>query len=206
MAAIKHTLALDIPDTACNNILRIWDASMYGEGLDVDCPRLDITMPGFSVPIYYTELTPGFVKNINAVDLGLQHPQSTVPVVLPDGLYKIRYSVSPNDKVFVEYYHLRTTTLMSIYYQELCKVQLETCEPDVEQHQKLHDLRYIKMYIDAAKAKTEYCHAPKEGVEMLNYAEKLLRKYLTGCCVSCPNGSVHYHVGYGGAPYGHQTH
>ena len=55
------------------------------------------------------------------------------------------------------------------------------------------------MYIDAAKAKTEYCHAPKQGVEMLAYADKLLKKYMTGCCVSC-SGS---HGGYTHGSHGH---
>lgn len=187
MATIRHTLALDIPDTACDTILRIWDASVYGEGLDVDCPRLDIWLPGFVIPKYFTELAPDFVLTLDAKDLGLQHPQAETPLSLPDGLYKVRYSVSPNELVFVEYYHLRTTNIMNLYYQEICKLQLEACEPDAEQHQKLHDLRYIKMYIDAAKAKAEYCHAPEQAVDMLAYAEKLLRKYLTGCCVSCLN-------------------
>lgn len=187
MATIRHTLALDIPDTACDTILRVWDASVYGQGLDVDCPRLDIWLPGFLVPKYYTDLQPNFVKNLNAKDLGLQHPLAETPLSLPDGLYKIRYSVSPNDKVFVEYHHLRTANIMNMYYYEICKVQLEPCEPGPEQHQKLHDLRYIKMYIDAAKAKTEYCHAPKQGVDMLAYAEKLLRSYMTGACLSCHN-------------------
>jgi hypothetical protein len=62
------------------------------------------------------------------------------------------------------------------------------------------------MYIDAAKAKAEYCHAPIEGVEMLAYAEKLLRKYLTGCCITCPNGTVQYYTGHGGPIHGHHTH
>lgn len=204
MPTIKHTLALEIPDTACDTILRIWDGSVYGQGLDVDCPRLDIYLPGFTAPIYYTELTPGFVKNLTAKDMNLQHPLDATPMTLPDGLYKIRYSVSPNDKVFVEYYHLRTTGIMNMYYRELCKVQLEACEPSAEQHQKLHDLRYIKMYIDAAKAKAEYCQSPKQATDMLAYAEKLLHKYLTGCCVTC-SGSVHYHVGQGPV-HGHHTH
>jgi hypothetical protein len=197
MATIRHILALDIPDTACDTILRVWDASVYAQGLDVDCPRLDIWLPGFVVPKYYTDLQANFVKNLNAIDLGLQHPLSDTPVTLPDGLYKIRYSVSPNDKVFVEYHHLRTTNIVNMYYQEMCKVQLEPCEPDTEQHQKLHDLRYIKMYIDAAKAKAEYCHAPEQAVDMLAYAEKLLRKYLTGCCVSCTNNGTQFFIGNG---------
>lgn len=185
--AIKHTLALDIPDTACENIIRIWDASVYGEGLDIDCPRLDIYLPGFSMPIYYTEaegLEPNFVLNLSTSDLGIT-AANTEPGTFPDGLYTIRYSVSPNDIVYVQYYHLRVTHLMNTYYREVCKIQLQACEPNAEQHQKMHDLRYIKMYIDAAKAKAEYCHAPTQAVEMYTYAEKLLAKYLTGCCITC---------------------
>jgi len=191
--AIKHTLALDIPDTACENILRIWDASVYGAGLVVDCPRLDIYLPGYSIPIYYTSnalatppvvLLPGFVKNLSTTDLGITHADDE-PGNFPDGLYTIKYSVSPNDKVFVQYYHLRVTHLTNVYYQEVCKIQLQACEPTAEQHQRMHDLRYIKMYIDAAKAKAEYCHAPIQANEMYDYAKKLLAKYLTGCCVTC---------------------
>lgn len=191
--AIKHTLALDIPDTSCENILRIWDASVYGVGLDVDCPRLDIYLPGFSIPIYYTTnatatpptvLDGGFVKNFSTADLGITHPNDNAGS-FPDGLYTIRYSVSPNDTVYVQYYHLRVTSLMNKYFKEVCKIQLQACEPTAEQHQKLHDLRYIKMYIDAAKAKAEYCHAPVQANEMYVYAEKLLAKYQTGCCVTC---------------------
>ena len=187
--AIRHTLALDIPETACENIIRILDASIYGLGLAVDCPRLDIYLPGFSLPIYYTHedgLTPGFMLNLSTADLGITTHDSPAGT-FPDGLYTIRYSVSPNETVYVQYYHLRTTTLTNTYYREICKVQLQACEPNAEQHQRLHDLRYIKMYIDAAKAKAEYCHAPVQAVEMYQYAEKLLAKYLTGCCVSCNN-------------------
>jgi hypothetical protein len=193
--AIKHTLALDIPDTACENILRIWDASVYGAGLAVDCPRLDIYLPGYSLPIYYTSnstltppvvLAPGFVKNLSTTDLGITHADDE-PGNFTDGLYTIKYSVSPNNLVYVQYYHLRVTSLMNTYYGEVCKIQLEACEPTAEQHQRMHDLRYIKMYIDAAKAKAEYCHAPVQATEMYDYAKRLLDKYLTGCCVSCNN-------------------
>ena len=184
--AIRHNLALDIPETACENIIRIIDASVYGEGLAIDCPRLDIYLPGFSVPVYVTDIEPNFVLNLSTIDLGLTTSDNPLGI-LPDGLYTIKYSVSPNETVFVQYYHLRTTMLMNKYYKEICKVQLQPCEPTAEQHQKMHDLRYIKMYIDAAKAKAEYCHSPKQAIEMYTYAEKLLNKYLSGCCVSCNN-------------------
>lgn len=186
MAALKHHLSLDVPDTACENILRICDASVYAQGLNVDCQRLDIYVPGYTVPVYITEgLTPGFCKNFSAYDLGLMPVNNPAVADLPDGLYTIKYSVSPNDKVYVEYYHLRITATLNTYYKEVCKVQLAACEPTPEQHDKMHDLRYIKMFLEAAKAKAEYCHSPKDAVNMLAYAQKLLKKYQSGCCSTC---------------------
>lgn len=184
--ALKHHLALDVPDTACENVLRIADASVYVDTLGVDCLRLDIYVPGYSVPVYISEgLTPNFNLNLSASDLGLIPVNHPSIVDLPDGLYTIKYSVSPNDKVYVEYYHLRITSTLNTYYKEVCKVQLATCEPTPEQHDKMHDLRYIKMFLEAAKAKAEYCHSPKDAVNMLAYAQKLLKKYQSGCCSTC---------------------
>lgn len=184
--AIKHFLALDVPDTGCETVLKISDSSTYGVGLLKDCLRLDIYLPGFATPVYINDLNPLFNLNLSTIDFGLQTVDTDVLQSLPDGLWKIRFSVSPNDKVYVEYYHLRTTRITNLYYKELCKLRLSTCEPDSETHQKLHDLRYIKMYIDGAKSKAEYCHSPNQAVEMLAYAEKLLKKYNSGnCCLTC---------------------
>lgn len=185
--ALKHVLQLDIPETACENILRIVDTSIYANKnlLPVDCERLDITLPGFSQPVYISEnLEEGFCLSLNADDLEIvcDNPAS---VTLADGLYTIKYSICPNEKVHVTYYHLRTTCAMNNYYKELCKLRLEACEPDEDVKQKLSDLRYIKSLLDAAKAKAEVCHAVKEGVEMLGYANKLLSKYVSGCCITC---------------------
>jgi hypothetical protein len=184
--AIRHNLALDIPETANPNALIIRDASIYGAGLPVECIRLDITLPGFTVPLYITEdLTPGFQENFGAKELGLQDQDETTLLRLPDGVYKIRFSVAPNDKVYVEYYHLRTTHILNKYYKLLCKINLEACEPEPSQREKLQKLREIKMYIEAAKAKTEHCHSPEKGIQLLTYADSLLSKFEKGCCKNC---------------------
>lgn len=185
--ALKHVLQLDIPDTACENILRIVDASIYAPKhlLSIGCERLEVTLPGFTQPVYITEdLEEGFSVNLNANDLEIVC-DNPAHVTLADGLYTITYSICPNDKVSVTYYHLRTTCAMNSYYKELCKLRLEECEPDEDVKQKLSDLRYIKSLLDAAKAKAEVCHATKEGVDMLGYANKLLSKYKSGCCITC---------------------
>lgn len=187
--ATRHELALDVIETSCENILNIRDQSVYALGLNVDCPRLDVWVPGFAQPNYFDTPTTGLLPNF---DLRLSPTQLCVPGLpvsatstLPDGIYTIRYSVSPNNLAFVEYYHLRTTKLTNAYYKELCKLRLEPCEPTAEIKQKLNDLRYIKMLIDGAKAKTEYCHSPKQGKEMYDFAAKQLHKYQNGCCLTC---------------------
>jgi len=186
--AIRHFLALDIPETACATIIKINDSSVYGTGMVIDCPRLQITLPGTNQPI---ELVPppttGFVLNLSGITLGMQSMSTSTLMELPDGLYTITYSVSPNNLVYVTHYHLRTTKAKRRYFEELCKLQLQTCEPTNEYLQKLNELRYIFMLIDAAKAKAEYCHATGPAVDMLSYAIKLLDSFDSSCCVTCNN-------------------
>lgn len=192
MASVtQHQLALEIPEQSCCDRIRIYDASVYASGIAVDCETLEIKIPGYSntVTFAYTDATDpldqGFDNIYTTVDLGLQAAGSSTLSCLPDGLWTFQYSVSPNDQVNVKYYHLRTCNALTEYYKELCKIQLAECEPTAEMKQHLADLRYIKMLYDAAKAKVEYCHAPDQGVAMLQYANKLMKKYQDGCCVTC---------------------
>jgi hypothetical protein len=130
-----------------------------------------------------------FMKNFDirftAADLAIQAQFPETLTCLPDGLYILRYSVNPNDTKYVKYYHLRTTRAMNTYLKELCKIQLAQCEPTAELKQRIADLRYIRMLLDAAKAKAEFCHAPDQAQDMLNYANKLMKKFQEGCCVTC---------------------
>lgn len=181
----KHILSLDIPDTASPYTLRICDSSAYSNLLPVDCPLLAITPPGFSAPVYITPDSTPFLLNLTAGDIGMNTSPNGDPVSLPDGVYHVRYSVSPNDKVYVEYYHLRVTELLNSYYKVLCQVRLSECEIDDSYHSNLHKLREIKLYIDAAKANVEFCHAPQKGMQMYEYAKKLLMHFYDTCCTTC---------------------
>jgi hypothetical protein len=175
---IRHTLSLEIPDVKNPMILRLVDTSQYGEGLPVDCGTLQITLPGHMTAVVL-DVTPGFIGNITGSDLGLGN------TALPDGVYTIRYSVSPNDKVWVEYDHLRTTGVLTRYYEQLCRLALENCEAPADVKQRGLDLQHIKLYLDAAKAKVEYCHQVHHGMELVAYAEKLLKRYSTTYCLNC---------------------
>lgn len=177
---IRHTLSLEVPDTKNPTILRLVDTSIYADGLQVNCPTLHVTAPGFIQPAEIT-VTKDFIRNLTAADLGI----GTVDSTLSDGVYVIRYSVSPNDKVYVEYNHLRVTNISNRYHEELCRLALTPCEAPADIKERGRELQTIKLYIDAAKAKVEYCHQMKQGIDLLTYADKLLTRYTTKHCLNC---------------------
>ena len=178
----NHVLSLEVPTVMNTCILSIFDTSVYTDLIPITCPTLQITVPGFS---YSTEITvnPYFNQAITACDLKLQTQNcGTSYTDIPDGIYIIRYSVSPNDIVFVEYNHLRITKALNRYNNILCRVDVADCDPPFRIKQKLEALRIIRMYLDAAKAKVEFCHEPQKGMSLYNYALKLLMKME---CVNC---------------------
>ncbi len=179
--ASKHQLSLELPDTNNIKVLRLFDTSLYAEDLAIDCGTLRITSPGFNLPVAI-EILKGFNIVLNACSLGLQRTNcQDASQPIPDGVYVINYSVAPNTSVFVEYNHLRTTQTTNKYFNLLCDLEMSACEPDADVKEKLEELRLIKSFIDAAKAKVEYCHEPQAGMELLIYAQKRLNKYATEC-------------------------
>jgi hypothetical protein len=174
--AEKHILSLEIPTVANCEILSIRDTSQYTDLLPIDCPELLITTPGFNSPALVA-VTPNFDLNLTACDLGIQTSDcGTSRIEIPDGVYVVRYSVSPNDKVYVEYNHLRITKILTLYYKILCDLDLKTCEPTVDRKELVDKMNYLRTLIDAAVSKVEYCTSPSQGMEMYNYVLKELQK------------------------------
>jgi len=182
--AEKHILSLEIPIVGNCEILSIRDTSQYSDVIAKDCPELLITTPGFNSPALIS-VTPGFDINLAACDLQIQTTDCGVKnAALPDGIYVIRYSLSPNDKVYVEYNYLRTVSILNLYYEVLCGLNLAACEPSSEKEALIKEVNYIRTLIDSAKAQVEYCINPRKGMELYNYAMKRLRKIL---CSTSPS-------------------
>lgn len=160
------------------------DESIYTNKLPVNCGTLQITPPGFNTP-KTIDVSSEFNLVLNACDLGLQTVDcGNTSNDVPDGIYIVRYSVSPNDQVYVEYNHLRVTQLLNSYYQKMSELEVSACAPAVDVKNQLDELRLIKSFIDTAKAKVEYCHENKEAMDILQYAQKRLMKL---DCRSCLN-------------------
>jgi len=184
----NHVLSLEAQDVMNKCVLRLVDTSVYLITPAPQCMQLDVLLPGFSVPTRITDLEQGFNLNLTACDLGIQSTNcGTSYLDLPDGIYVIRYSVSPNEYVYVEYNHLRMTCALNKYYEVLCELDLGACEPQDKIREKLVRLNIIKGYLDSAKAKVEICHEPSKGMDLYRYAVKQLDKMLcnSSSCSTC---------------------
>jgi hypothetical protein len=188
----QHILSLEAPDTLNGCVLRIVDTSIYNSMIPVKCPALWVTPPGFNTSVQFTDsagdgsnvvLSPGFMLNLTACDLEMQSSGcGTYYNDLPDGIYPIKYSVSPNEYVYVEYNHLRITKALIKIQKIYCDLDLGACDPPAVVDEKLKKIRLIQQFLYAAKAQVEYCLHAKKGMELYNYAVKLLDKML---CVNC---------------------
>jgi hypothetical protein len=180
--ASKHQLSLDIPETNNCQVFRVFDTSLYTEDLEVTCGTLQITSPGFNEPVNIDVLK-GFNLILNACTLGIQSSNcGTTSQRLPDGIYTIKYSVSPNDKVYVEYQYLRVCQTLNKYFNFLCRLEMAACEPQADVKADLEELRMIKSFIDAAKVKVEYCQSPQQGMDLFLYAQSRLQRFGKDCC------------------------
>jgi len=179
----NHVLSLEVPTVLNTCVMTVMDTSVYTDLIPVVCETLAITVPGFTYSVELPISNTGFLENITACDLGLQTADcGTSYVDIPDGIYIIKYSVSPNDQVYVEYNHLRISKALNLYNRILCQVDVNACDPPFIIKEKLEALRMIFMYLQAAKSKVETCHEPQKGMTLYNYAMKLLKKM---SCINC---------------------
>lgn len=181
--ASRHILSLEIPTVSNCELLCIKDTSQYSKELAVDCEELLITLPGYSVPVLI-KVDKDFDMCLTACTMALQTSGcGSTQAEIPDGIYIIKYSVSPNSKVYVEYNHLRVTKLLTTYYEVLCDLNVQACQPDINKQELLSEMYYIKTMIDAAVSNVEYCQSSAQGMQLYNYAKQRLNK------VSCPSGN-----------------
>lgn len=178
-------LLLEVPTSFNPKTFRIFDSSIYNEDITVTCARLEVTPPGFDYPCII-DVEPYFNIVLNVSNLGLARVSKYEDLGdLPDGVYKLRYSIAPNDKVWVEYECLRNQRLLDKWFRAYCRVKLKGCDPTRKQNEDLHTLFLIKQKIDAAKIEVDYCENTDNGMDIYNYASKQLDKFIDGGCKNC---------------------
>jgi hypothetical protein len=182
---MANSLSIEVPLISNSLAMRIYDTSLWDDDVTVSSISLDIIPPGYTDSVTFAE-SKGFDRLFNASNLGITTViDPTSMGALPDGIYIIRITA---DADWVEYNHLRQTCLLKDYYKALCSLKLDPCDTiDKNIEAKRRELMQIKSYIDAAKAKVEWCNAPGEGIELHNFAKKQLSNFSLSAspCKSC---------------------
>lgn len=158
--------------------MRLCDSSNYNPDIEIDGAVLEVTPPGFSCSVFF-ELKPRFSIVLNSSNLKIQAAKSRAQLAcLPDGVYKIRYSINPNTKLYVEYDLLRNTMQLLAYYKAVCDLYDKR---DRITHklfeQRRTDLMWIRDLVFGAKYKVEECCQAEEGINMYNEANRLLVEF-----------------------------
>lgn len=177
----KHILQLDVPPTSNQGVFLIDDISIYDTLIPVSCPNIQILPPGFAVPTSISSMTPGFRLILNACTIGILPAagcSSSCPN-LPDGVYHIRYSVAPNDAVYVEYDVLRTTMAINRLNTVLSNANIKCCIPDQEAQYIITQCDLIRNFLLTAKLLVENKHQVADGINMYNFAVSLIVKMET---------------------------
>lgn len=174
-------LILDIRDTSDVRTLRIDDSSFYNPNIKVECGLLEITPPGYIESINFN-VEEGFSTVLNSSNLRLSKVRVYTDLsALPDGIYKIKYSIKPNSSAWVEYDYMRVNTILKQYNTELCSIKLQPSPLDKKTKERLKRIREIKGYIDTSKLEVDEFGNRWRGLELYKYAQELLNTTCKNC-------------------------
>jgi hypothetical protein len=176
-------LLLDFKSSKTGKSFEIKDISVYNTDGPVSCGTLKVTPPGFEKKPKYYDVLKGFMLNVNMSNLGIQkvnHFDQLKP--LPDGAYHIRYSINPNDKIFVEYVYFNTFNINKVYVDKVAEFLEEKCDmTQAQKRERVDQLWEISNNIDLCKTAAEDCLSLSEAEILYNEAVDLLTKMDNKC-------------------------
>ena len=173
-------LQLDILVVPTYNTLTLGvaDASIYPTNPPVvSSPTIEITVPGFdvvSLPFNVNDF-----NIFNSLSLGLTtFGQPLLP--LPDGVYKLKYTVAPAYENFVEKTIIRVEQLQEKFDEAFMKLDMMECDRAIKTQQKV-DLNTIYFFIQGAIAAANNC-AVAESNKLYNQANMMLNNFIKNNC------------------------
>jgi hypothetical protein len=178
MAEVK--LDITIIDTHNPFFLGVGDLSVYPNGFNIVSPSLQITPPGYNSVI--VNFTPHNINLYNSENLGITC-EGEDKVKLPDGIYKIKYTITPAYKHSVERTFIRVDGLLESLDELFVSLDIAQCDKATSDSD-MRKLNEINMYVQFAIASANKC-ANTYATESYLKALKLIRKYKETHCVKC---------------------
>ena len=172
-------LKLDIIVVPTYNVLSlaVMDASTYPDDPPlVSGATIDIDVPGFglvSLPFMIQELNIFTSSNLGISAVGVSEP-------LPDGIYKLKYSIAPSTVNFVDKTIIRVDKLQEKFDEAFMKLDMMECDRAIKTQSKV-TLNTIYFFIQGAIAAANNC-AEVEANKLYAQANNMLNNFIKNNC------------------------
>lgn len=156
----KTLLNIKIEPTFDIYSIGFMDMSYYQNPSEIIAPSFEIT-----TPIYSTKVSlPFFPQKVNiyrSQDLKLNCEEDKY-IIIPDGVYTVKYSVFPSETYYVEKSFYRIDNLICKFEEKFLEIDLSFCNCDNKLKSKLKNkLREIRMLIESLIAASNVCDFKK---------------------------------------------
>lgn len=175
MADIK--LDLLIIDTHSPLSIAVGDFSIYPTNYTPVSPTLLISASGF--PEVTLEFNARDINIITSENLGITCSGECL-VPLPDGIYKLKYTINPAHENYVEKTFLKVDLLLERYDAVFMQLDMMECDEAIS-YQKKVELEHISLLIQGAVAAANNC-ADKQALKLYAAADKQLKYFKTNKC------------------------
>jgi hypothetical protein len=183
MADLKLDI-LVIP-TYSTTTLGVADASVYPTNPPVvSSPTIEVSVPGFGVfvlPFSVNDFNVFTTSNLGITPVGVNQP-------LPDGVYRLRYSVAPAYLNFVEKSIVRVEQLQEKFDKAFMKLDMMECDRAIKTQAKV-DLNTIYFFMQGSIAAANNC-ATEESTKLYNQANMMLDNFLKNNCGCSGNNYI----------------
>lgn len=175
MADLKLDIIV-VPTYNVNN-LAVMDASVYPDDPPlVSGATIDIDVPGFglvSLPFYIQELNIFTSSNLGISAVGVSEP-------LPDGIYKLKYSIAPSTVNYVNKTIMRVDQLQEKFDEAFMTLDMMECDRAIKTQSKV-TLTTINFFIQGAIAAANNC-AEVEANKLYRQADNMLNNFIKNNC------------------------
>ena len=157
--------------------LGVMDASTYPtDPPNVSSPSIKITVPGFGdtiLPFDVNAFNLYTTANLGITEVGSEQP-------LPDGIYRLRYSVSPANVNYVEKTIMRTEKIQEKFNRAFLQLDLMECDGAIKTQSSV-TLNSINFFIQGSIAAGNNC-AEYEANKLYTQADNMLNNFLKSNC------------------------
>lgn len=163
-------LNINILPSYNTSILMVADVSQYVAGTVINNPYIEITPPGFQTATLI--FSPKSINSYNSYSLNLTKEDCISP--LPDGIYKLKYSIAPNYENYVEKSYFKIDQILELFDAAFLKLDITNCDFrfDKKYRKKLDE---IELFIQSAVSAANKCN-DKLAMELYRMALKLINQ------------------------------